>query len=85
MQKLELNKVHVLEKIPGTAMFRLGRTQPALRLCRKDEVVYIQKGMLFDQGGNPLSKDQTPGWLADELKSVNPAVLKECGYSPKGA
>ena len=29
--------------------------------------------------------DQTPGCLADELKTDNPAVLKECGYSPKGA
>ena len=85
--KLELNRVHILEKIQGSMQFRLTRTQPAMRLARKDEVVFLQRGVFFDQGGHPIEKNALPGWLPDELKMCNPAVLKECGYTPtvKGA
>lgn len=82
-QKLALDKVHVLEKIPGSLQFRLTKTNPAMRLARKDDVVYLQGGKVFDQGGNLLAKEKQPGWLADEMKTCNPVALRECGFGMK--
>ncbi len=77
-QKLELTRVHVYEKLPGRQAFRLAKTQPAMRLASGADIVWIQGGKLFDDGGEPLAK--VPGWFAEEVKKINPQALAETGY-----
>lgn len=77
---LELNRIHVIEKIPGTQQFRLTGLQPAMQLRQEDEVVWIQRGMLFDNGGKLLK--QPPAWFKSAVAAANPRALAECGYRP---
>lgn len=81
--KLELNRVHVIEKIPGTQMFRLSGIQPAMQLRQDNDVVWIQRGQLFDGGGEPISADRIPAWFEDQVKRCSPQALAEVGYKRK--
>lgn len=79
-QGLDLTGIHVLRKVPGSQQWALAKTQPALRLCSQDEVIYIQHGKTFSAGGNLIADRDLPGWFATELGKCNPTVLKECGW-----
>ena len=79
-QGLDLTGIHVLRKVPGSQQWALAKTQPALRLCSQDEVVYIQHGKVFSAGGLPIADKDLPGLFSVELGKCNPVVLKECGW-----
>lgn len=81
--KLELDRVHVIDKVPGTNNFRLTKVQPAMRLCENGEIVWIQRGKLFDDGGQQM--DEAPEWFAKVVQKCSVSALAEVGYvKPKG-
>lgn len=80
--KLELANVHVLEKIPGSMQARLVRVQPAMRLTADDGVLFLQRGVVFTDGGEPFD-GPLPKWFLDEVKKCTDTSLQECGFSKK--
>lgn len=42
------------------------------------EIVFIQEGKFFDQGGKPLV-DDPPTWVADQIKNMSAAQKREVG------
>lgn len=89
MNRLNLRGVHVYEKIPGQATFRLKETHAALRLASGDEqggVLFIQDGLVYEESGKQMPWEQIPGWFRAQVETANPVVLAEAGWKgfPKG-
>lgn len=77
---LNLRGVHVFEKIPGKAEFRLKETHPAMILTHQEEKVILQDGMVYDASGKEIPKEALPGWFKEELTKLNPVALRESGF-----
>lgn len=77
---LNLRGVHVFEKVPGKAEFRLKETHPVMILTHQEEKLMLQDGMVYDPSGKEVTKDMLPGWFKDELARMNPVALRECGF-----
>lgn len=77
-QQLELRGVHVFTKAPGTRQFQLTKTNPYMRLACGPEVLFIQNGTVFSEGGPPLK--ELPGWFEGELNKCSNSALAECGW-----
>lgn len=82
---LKLRGVHVFQKVPNTNQFRLKEVHPYVRLAQDGEEVYIQDGSTYSAGGDPLAKKDLPTWFAEAVARLNPAVLRECGYTVEPA
>lgn len=77
---LELTKVKVFEKVPGTTHeMRLIATNPYVRIMGQDwpAPVYVQGGKFYGEGGPEL--DALPAGLEAELDKLSPAVRAEVG------
>lgn len=77
MSHLNLRGVHVYEKIPGQSTFRLKETHPAMRLSRDMQVLYIQDGTVFAEGGEEVK--ELPAWFNEEVQKASPTALREVG------
>jgi hypothetical protein len=82
---LALRGVHVFQKVPNTNQFRLKEVHPYVRLTDGEEVVYIQDGSVYSGGGEPFAAAAVPAWFHEKVKTLNPAILRECGYTPREA
>ena len=69
--KLELDRVHEYEKVPGTQTMRLVRTNPATRICVQGQSpIYVQHGVLFYEGGERVPTP-APAWFVEEVKKLS--------------
>jgi hypothetical protein len=76
---LDLNAVHLYEKIPGTDQTRLVRMNPYVRIGRKDHPpIYVQAGQVYGEGGQPV--DPLPDWFGEEMSRLSPKVRNEIGW-----
>jgi len=84
---LDLKAVHLYEKVPGTDQTRLVKTNPYVRLGRKDHPpIFVQGGQVYGEGGGPI--EPIPDWFAGEMARLSPKVRDEIGWrtvSPGGA
>lgn len=80
-RQLALRGVHVFQKIPHTNQFRLKEVHPYVRLSKDGIEVYIQDGSTYAAGGVPIAAKDLPDWFNAEVGKLNPAVLRECGYT----
>jgi hypothetical protein len=78
--RLNLRGVHVFEKIPGQATFRLRETHAAMRFGNDQEVLFLQDGLVFEESGKQVDWDKVPGWLLDAIEHANPVTLREAGW-----
>lgn len=75
---LTLTKVHVTERIPGSDVSRLVRTNHYVMLKSENEPpLFIQGGQIFSEGG-PLV-DEIPEWFWIEASKLTPLAIKSCG------
>ena len=77
---LNLRGVHVYEKVPGKAEFRLKETHPAIRVAREEQVLFLQDGAVYDPSGKPVELKDLPGWFKEEMQKMNPVALREAGF-----
>lgn len=82
-EKLQLRQVHVFEKVGQSGMYRLARTQPAMRFQQQDGVLFLQNGRIFSEEGSALDPAKLPAWLIEEMGKANKAALRECGWPRK--
>ena len=76
---LDLKAVHLYEKVPGTDQTRLVKTNPYVRLGRKDHPpIYVQGGQVYGEGGGPI--EPIPDWFAGEMARLSPKVRDEIGW-----
>ena len=53
------------------------RVTPYVRLRNQDDYVILQSGAFYDIGGQPIDEKAVPKWAWDQLKTMNPEVLRE--------
>jgi len=76
---LDLKAVHLYEKVPGTDQTRLVKTNPYVRLGRKDHPpIYVQGGQVYGEGGGPI--EPIPDWFGPEMERLSPKVRDEIGW-----
>ena len=76
---LDLKAVHLYEKVPGTDQTRLVKTNPYVRLGRKDHPpIYVQGGQVYGEGGGPI--EPIPDWFDAEMARLSPKVRDEIGW-----
>ena len=76
---LDLKAVHLYEKVPGTDQTRLVKTNPYVRLGRKDHPpIYVQGGRVYGEGGGAI--EPLPDWFDGEMARLSPKVRDEIGW-----
>jgi len=76
---LDLKAVQLYEKVPGTDQTRLVKTNPYVRLGRKDHPpIYVQGGQVYGEGGGPI--EPLPDWFDGEMARLSPKVRDEIGW-----
>lgn len=81
-------RVHTYEMNPQTAERELVEYRPLLRLgCSSadgysGEIVYLQGGCVYGEGGAQYQPEDLPAWVAGALAAVNPQALADVGFTP---
>jgi hypothetical protein len=75
---------HVLQKAPGTRFDRIVKVIPYIRICSKEgPPIFLQRGKAYSEGGGEIKKSDYPDWFYDQLKTLSPNALQECGWEAK--
>lgn len=81
-------RVHEYQINPQTAERELVEYRPLLRLgCSSadgysGEIVYLQGGCVYGEGGAAYTPDDLPDWFGAALAAVNPQALADVGFTP---
>ena len=81
-------RVHEYQVNPQTAERELVEYRPLLRLgCSSPdgysgEIVYLQGGCVYGEGGAAYEPADLPAWFAGALAAVNPQALADVGFPP---
>lgn len=73
--------VHHMVKVPDKETWVIGRVTPLTRLGHYGEVVILQAGKFWSDGGPELELADLPGWVYDAMSKMSPAALKEVGFA----
>jgi hypothetical protein len=82
-------RVHEYAVNPQTAERELVAYRPLLRLgCSSadgysGEIVYLQGGCVYGEGGAAYTPDDLPNWFGAALAACNPQALADVGFTPK--
>jgi hypothetical protein len=52
------------------------RVQPYARLCSDGDIIIVQGGELYSEGGAPYV-GETPGWVIEQLTKMHPDNIKD--------
>ena len=80
-------RVHTYDINPQTAERELVEYRPLLRLgCSSadgysGEIVYLQGGCVYGEGGAAYTPDDLPDWFGAALAAVNPQALADVGFT----
>jgi hypothetical protein len=81
-------RVHEYAINPQTAERELVSYRPLLRLgCSSadgysGEIVYLQGGCVYGEGGAAYTPDDLPDWFGAALAAVHPKALADVGFTP---
>jgi hypothetical protein len=53
------------------------RENPYLRLSNGGEIVQIQSGEFYGNGGGPIADKNVPGWVWEQIENLPPHVKRE--------
>ena len=73
-------KVHHIVRHPEQGDV-LERVTPYVRLSEGDEKIYLQRGMVFWEEGDPVARKEWPDWLPGRLLLLSPEVAEECEFT----
>lgn len=78
MPRLQLNKVHEYQHVPGTeSEVRLVRMHPYVRIVTAGQPpLFVQDGMIFSEGGPVVPHDEIPDEFWAEISKTSAAQLE---------
>ena len=73
---------HELSVDPLTHVVACLQLHDSICLMNGQEQFNIQHGQVFYQGaGNPVPKDELPGWFWEQCRALTPQARKSCGFT----
>lgn len=66
---------------PRAAKGQPRAVEPYLRLSREGQIVFLQNGEIWSEGGQRIADDDLPEWFDEELAKCNIEVLHEVGFA----
>lgn len=81
-------RVHVYEENRQDGTRTLVAYTPFLRMGapgvsgHSGEVVYLQHGYVYGEGGDPYDVEDLPAWFADALGALTPQARHDVGFTP---
>lgn len=69
---------HHFQRNPDNGTYHVSKVTPIVRLSCNGSTLYLQRGQVFDEGGNVV-KD-LPAWFYDEVGKCTDRALVECGF-----
>lgn len=80
-------QVHKLVELKGRRGMKVvdySNPNAYIKLAHKDHgAVFIQRGKLMYEDGEPIPTNKIPDWVLEEIKKCNPVTLKEAGFAVK--